>query len=158
MSFLCNFFSGVQFYTQTFILCFRNDRVMRSNKITIEEIDSRCLLDSIAEASKTPPYSVWYLREFNVEISNYGYKVPVVQCSSDPEFSKRRSERMMVTQSGEELTFINFFALVNNPNVVCLEASGPRGTMSFSFSKQLRRCARLQKQTTQTDQLTVQQP
>jgi hypothetical protein len=35
------------------------------------------------------------------------------------------------------------FAFVNNPKVVCLEDSLPTGTMSFNFSKQYLRCARL---------------
>lgn len=44
-------------------------------------------------------------------------------------------------------TLINLFALVNNPKVVCFDASGPNGTMSFNFSKQVRRCARLKRET-----------
>lgn len=39
--------------------------------------------------------------------------------------------------------FIKCFALVSSPSVVCLEPSGPRGTISFNFSKHVRRCARL---------------
>lgn len=41
------------------------------------------------------------------------------------------------------LTLINLLAFVNSPRVVCLEASAPKGTMSFSLSKQFLRCARL---------------
>lgn len=33
---------------------------------------------------------------------------------------------------------------MRRPKVVCLEASGPSGTMSLSFSRQFRRCARLE--------------
>lgn len=43
---------------------------------------------------------------------------------------------------------MNLFALVNNPKVVCLDASGPKGTISLSFSKHVLRCARLQSKTT----------
>lgn len=43
------------------------------------------------------------------------------------------------------VTLINLFAFVSSPKVVCLEASGPKGTMSFSFSRQVRRCARLER-------------
>lgn len=38
---------------------------------------------------------------------------------------------------------MNAFALVNSPNVVCRLDSGPNGTISLSFSRQLRRWARL---------------
>lgn len=42
------------------------------------------------------------------------------------------------------ITLMNLLAFVRRPNVVCLEASAPKGTISFNLSKQLRRCARLQ--------------
>lgn len=38
---------------------------------------------------------------------------------------------------------IKLFAFVNSPKVVCLEDSLPTGTMSFNFSKQYLKCARL---------------
>jgi hypothetical protein len=40
-------------------------------------------------------------------------------------------------------TLMKRFALVSKPRVVCLEASEPRGTMPLSFSRQIRKCARL---------------
>lgn len=40
-------------------------------------------------------------------------------------------------------TRIKLFAFVNSPKVVCLEDSLPTGTMSFNFSKQYLKCARL---------------
>ena len=40
-------------------------------------------------------------------------------------------------------TLIKCLALLRSPRVVCLELSCPTGTISFRFSKQLRRCARL---------------
>ena len=43
-----------------------------------------------------------------------------------------------------EHTLMNAFALVSKPKVVCLLDSGPKGTISLSFSRQLRKCARLQ--------------
>lgn len=42
-----------------------------------------------------------------------------------------------------KLTLINRFAFVNKPNVVCLDASLPSGTISFNLSKQFRKWARL---------------
>ena len=33
-------------------------------------------------------------------------------------------------------TFIKLFAFIRRPKVVCLEESGPNGTISFNFSKQ----------------------
>lgn len=42
------------------------------------------------------------------------------------------------------LTLMNALAFVSKPRVVCLLDSGPRGTISLSFSKQLRKWARLQ--------------
>ena len=44
----------------------------------------------------------------------------------------------------QTLTLINPLALVNNPNVVCLDASEPTGTKSFNFSRQCLRWALLQ--------------
>ena len=43
-----------------------------------------------------------------------------------------------------KLTLIYLSAFVKRPKVVCLEASGVRGTNSLSFSRQCRRCALLQ--------------
>ena len=42
-----------------------------------------------------------------------------------------------------EPTLIKLLALVKSPKVVCLEESGPTGTMSFNFSKQCRKFALL---------------
>ena len=50
------------------------------------------------------------------------------------------------------LTLINPLALVNNPNVVCLDASPPTGTKSFNFSRQCLRWALLQTKAEQNDQ------
>lgn len=44
---------------------------------------------------------------------------------------------------GERLTLMNLFAFVSNPRVVCRLVSEPRGTISFSLSKQLRKWALL---------------
>lgn len=46
-------------------------------------------------------------------------------------------------QTKKKLTLIKAFALVNKPNVVWRLDSGPNGTISLSFSRQLRKCARL---------------
>ena len=43
------------------------------------------------------------------------------------------------------LTLIKALALVKSPKVVCLEDSGPTGTMSFNFSKQCLKFALLKK-------------
>lgn len=40
------------------------------------------------------------------------------------------------------VTLMNCFALVSSPSVVCRFDSGPSGTISFNFSRQLRRWAR----------------
>ena len=52
-------------------------------------------------------------------------------------------------------TLINALAFVNSPNVVCLEESGPNGTISFNLSRQCRRWALLQEKTTHALQLFV---
>ena len=44
-----------------------------------------------------------------------------------------------------EPTFIKALALVKSPKVVCLEDSGPTGTMSFNFSKQCLKLALLKR-------------
>lgn len=46
-------------------------------------------------------------------------------------------------QEVHRLTMISIFALFKSPRVVCLEEADPRGTFSFSFSKQYRKCALL---------------
>lgn len=43
-----------------------------------------------------------------------------------------------------ERTLMNALAFVSKPKVVCLLDSGPNGTISFNFSRQLRKWARLQ--------------
>lgn len=42
------------------------------------------------------------------------------------------------------LTLIKLFAFIRRPKVVCLEESGPNGTISFNFSKQYLKLALLQ--------------
>ena len=42
-----------------------------------------------------------------------------------------------------QFTLIKCLALFRSPKVVCLELSAPTGTMSFSFSRQWRKWARL---------------
>lgn len=45
------------------------------------------------------------------------------------------------------LTLMNRFAFVSSPSVVCRLVSEPKGTMSFSLSKQLRKWALLEERT-----------
>lgn len=56
------------------------------------------------------------------------------------------SERIYFAQTKihqYQFTLIYLFALVNSPSVVCLDASAPRGTISFSLSKHDLKCALL---------------
>jgi len=51
---------------------------------------------------------------------------------------------VFLLRSPIELTLMKRLALVRRPNVVCLEVSGPSGTSSFNFSRQVLRWALLQ--------------
>ena len=51
---------------------------------------------------------------------------------------------LVAVKSMSGLTLMNALAFVSRPSVVCLDASEPSGTMSFSFSRQYLRWALLQ--------------